>query len=89
MLLTPPGPRIRLELPNDVVNPAEAAAVSWTVPENPFRLITAIVVLHVWPVLQLTVTGELGVIVKSVTLSEKLPELPEWDESPLYMPVIV
>jgi len=59
------------------------------VPAKPFWLTTAMVVLHVAPVLQLTVTGELGVMVKSVTLRLKLPWLPVWVVSPLYEPVIV
>jgi hypothetical protein len=58
------------------------------VPAKPFWLTTAIVVLHVAPVLQLTVTGELGVMVKSVTLRLKLFWLKLWVESPLYVPVI-
>jgi hypothetical protein len=60
-------------MPNEVVSPGEALGVSWMVPAKPFWLMTAIVVLHVAPVVQLTVTGELGVIVKSVTVSWKLP----------------
>jgi hypothetical protein len=63
-------------LPNEVVSPGEAFALNIMVPAKPFWLMTAIVVLHVVPVVQLTVTGELGVMVKSVTLSGKLPWLP-------------
>jgi hypothetical protein len=76
VLLTPPGPSIRIALPNEVVSPGEAFALNMMVPAKPFWLMTAIVVLHVAPVVQLTVTGELGVMVKSVTLSGKLPWLP-------------
>jgi hypothetical protein len=58
------------------MSPGEALGVNWMVPAKPFRLATAMVVLQVAPVLQLTVTGELGVMAKSVTLSGKLPWLP-------------
>jgi len=69
VLLTPPGPSIRAVLPKDAESPSDGLAVSWMVPVKPFRLMTAIVVLQVEPVLQGgRVIGEDGVMVKSVTL---------------------
>jgi hypothetical protein len=56
-----------------VESPSDGLAVNWMVPVKPFKLMTAIVVLQVEPVLQVgKVIGEVGVMVKSVTLRLKV-----------------
>lgn len=68
--------------------PAEQVDVRLTVPVNPLTGATVIVTVAVSPALTLILVV-LAVIVKSVTVSWKLPADPEWTVSPLYVPVIV
>ncbi len=72
-------------LPSTALSPADGAVVSETLPAKPLTLLAAMIVVHVAPGVQFTVTGLEGEIVKSLKMNVVIAE---WDSVPL-MPVVV
>ena len=76
VVLSNPLVRTRTFLPSVAVRPAEGLVVSETLPANPLMLLAEMVVEHVAPGVQLTVTGVDGEMLKSCTMTVALPLLP-------------
>ena len=75
-MLSNPPERTRTFLPSVAVRPADGVLVSETLPVKPLTLLAAMVVVHVAPALQLTVTAVEGEMLKSCTVTVVLPLLP-------------
>jgi len=69
------------------VRPADGLVLRATVPVNPLTGAIVIVAVAVWFAITVMLVG-LALIVKSVTVSMKLPVDPLWTESPPYAAVI-
>ena len=76
----PDPPRI-VAVDGETVRPADGLGVTMTVPVNPLTGATVTVTVALPPTVAVTLVG-LAEIVKSVTVSMKLPVEAVWTESP-------